>query len=477
MSPYPASCHSLLVFVLLLGAVQLFAILSQEYGSNARELLCRNVEVHQKATEISTLTTSQSSSSGSQDSFEDGGLQTDSQDEVEEAEAEAESPIIHDSEAFSFPASDSSTPVDFEGVQARAFTPYQYVAPCFEPGDDWMHHQSDPSQTGFLFVKPYKCGSSTASGLNLRIARNVAARQLKDFDICKARSDHVWANSKYANRVPDKSFMWTVVRNPTARIVSQFFHFRVSRAKAEPTDRNFIDYVTRSGPMDMIHDYYLNALSLHPYRRGASDPVEFANHILDEYNFIGITERMDESAVALAMLLNVPIGDLLYLTAKGHGGYDDAGGREDKVCTFIWPSFVSSGMQKYLDSEDWENKSHWDTVLYQAANRSLDLTIDGLGRERFYRNVALYEQAKKLSEERCLHHVTFPCSEGGEYTPSEETSCLWMDSGTYLRRLLDDVVPAFRSHTKNCVHHKRVGCGCECLDTVAEELGIDTITW
>lgn len=400
------SCNSLVFFVLILGCLQLFTILSQQYGTNARELICRNMEVQQKNV-LHALDTAEPAA----DSFQD-------KNETVSQIAKPETPFI-----------DSEGPIEFEGVRARAFLPYDHPPPCFEPDEDWRFHQSDPAQTGFLFVKPFKTGSSTASGLNLRIARNVATRLEKDFDVCKARSDHVWASGKYADRLREQSFMWTVVRNPTSRIVSQFFHFRVSRGKIEPTDRNFINYVTKTGPIDMIHDYYLNALSLEEYKRGTTDPVATANHILEAYDFVGITERMDESAVALAMILNVPIGDLLYLTAKGHGGYDDGGGRTDNVCTFIWPSFVSSGMQAFLESDEWKEKSHWDTVFYQAANRSLDLTIDKLGREKFYRNVAMYERARQRSEQVCLHHVTFPCSEGGDFTPAEWTSCLWKDSG------------------------------------------------
>lgn len=382
--------------------------------------MCRGIDVHEKigTSEVYTLNRSDIPSASSEAVSETTTLD----------QSSGIAPMTEDTKE-DFPSIESNIPTLFEGIQARAFQAYKNPAPCFDPDDDWEYRQSHPSRTGFIFVKPYKTGSSTCSGLNLRIARNVAKRQNKNYTICKARSDHVWASNKYADRLNDKSFMWSVVRDPTARIVSQFFHFVVSRGKTEPTDSNFIGYITKNGPLDLIRDYYLKALSLNGFQRGSNDPAKTANKIFEDYDFIGITERMDESAVALAMLLNVPIGDLLYLTAKGHGGYDDAGGRDSKICTFIWPSFVSSGMQKYLDSDDWKEKSHWDTAFYRAANRSLDLTIDKIGRKKFYENVALYEEARKLSLERCLHHVTFPCSEGGDYTPSDKTSCLWKDSG------------------------------------------------
>jgi len=72
------------------------------------------------------------------------------------------------------------------------------------------------------------------------------------------------------------------------------------------------------------------------------------------------------------------------------------------------------------------------------------LTIDRLGRDEFEKKLALYERARDLSRERCLHKTIFPCSTGGKYTPANQTDCMWKDSG----------------------------CGSECLDEVADELDL-----
>jgi len=148
--------------------------------------------------------------------------------------------------------------------------------------------------------------------------------------------------------------------------------------------------------------------------------------------------------VTMAMLLGIPIADILYLKAKGRGGWDDGGGRKVTLCTYIWPSYVSEGMQEMLDSEEWQSKSYWDRIFYNAANRSLDLTIERLGRERFEDNLAIYRRAKEHSIAKCVKKTTFPCSSGGKYTAPKYTDCLWGDSG----------------------------CGIECLDEVATELNL-----
>ena len=97
-----------------------------------------------------------------------------------------------------------------------------------------------------------------------------------------------------------------------------------------------------------------------------------------------------------------------------------------------------------LQSDEWHKASKWDRALHQAANRSLDLTIDKLGRQKFQRYLDIYRQASQLAQSRCLPHVTFPCSAEGVPTPEGETDCLWKDSG----------------------------CGYECLDAIATELNL-----
>jgi hypothetical protein len=154
---------------------------------------------------------------------------------------------------------------------------------------------------------------------------------------------------------------------------------------------------------------------------------------------------MDESAVALAMLLGLPLGDVLYLSTKMNGGFDD-GGHKD-VCTYIVPSFVSPGMKQYFESDDFQDIVHWDHALHQAANRSLDLTIDNtLGRDQFESNLAKYRQAQDLATKRCASKTVFPCSisGGGKKKPDDETDCIMGDAG----------------------------CGYQCLDEVASDLGL-----
>jgi hypothetical protein len=80
----------------------------------------------------------------------------------------------------------------------------------------------------------------------------------------------------------------------------------------------------------IVYDYYLGALLTKAYKpqplgtptsasaststsitNNKAAAVQTANQILKDYNFIGITERMDESVVALSMLNGLALADVL----------------------------------------------------------------------------------------------------------------------------------------------------------------------
>jgi hypothetical protein len=198
-------------------------------------------------------------------------------------------------------------------------------------------------------------------------------------------------------------------------------------------------YIPRSGAVDM---WRRNKTVSPEQRRFHSDPVQVANDILQEYNFIAISERLEESAVVLMLLLDIPMSDILFLNAKGHGRHYDDG--VDGECKYMWPSFVTPSMSKVFASPEWKERIRYDQALYEAANRSLDLTIDHvIGRPVFEEHLTRYREAQLMARDACSN-VSFPCTETGLYLPPASTDCLWKDSG----------------------------CGTKCLDKIAGTLGL-----
>ena len=86
-------------------------------------------------------------------------------------------------------------------------------------------------------------------------------------------------------------------------------------------------------------------------------------------------------------------------------------------------------------------------MLYNAAYRSLDLTIDSLGREQFEEKLEKFRRAQKLALEKCSSNLTMPCSPEGVRAKVLDVNkfasdCLWLDSG----------------------------CGYKCLDEISDEV-------
>lgn len=247
---------------------------------------------------------------------------------------------------------------------------------------------------------------------------------------CKCRDRKTWDELRSLEcRTSDSSAFSPL----SLYCICRFFHFEVSRAKKEPTDSYFQNYLTALPepdpffpeyyPWGWTFDHYLHYLSPSGYAIGSgrNDPkvrVDAVNEIIDNYDFIGITERLDESLVALQMILGLKTSDILYSSAKGNGNWDDKG-------FYIQPSFVSEGMESFFASSTWAELSQGDYLMYLAANVSLDRTIDGLGRKQFDEKLQLFRYAKKLVLNNCTQIKPVYSAAGRMYN----TDCLLADAG------------------------------------------------
>eukprot|EP00421_Protoceratium_reticulatum_P055610 CAMPEP_0168492870 /NCGR_PEP_ID=MMETSP0228-20121227/70436_1 /TAXON_ID=133427 /ORGANISM="Protoceratium reticulatum, Strain CCCM 535 (=CCMP 1889)" /LENGTH=200 /DNA_ID=CAMNT_0008509655 /DNA_START=72 /DNA_END=675 /DNA_ORIENTATION=- len=120
----------------------------------------------------------------------------------------------------------------------------------------------------------------------------------------------VWGNHglrmilapKLQKRMPN-AFMFSMIRHPVARAMSQFY-FRVQQGMLEPGEEDKLQFLRETSP-SFLSDYLAG---------GEGDTLEA---ILASYDFIGITERFDESLLLFGRMLNVSVLDLLYLPASG----------------------------------------------------------------------------------------------------------------------------------------------------------------
>jgi len=322
--------------------------------------------------------------------------------------------------------------------------------PCVPAEIQWksVQVQRSPSAEGLLYVREMKTGSSTLAGVLLGIAHRKAKELLPNSELpCKMRVDHSPArNMGYAVRDKKRSFMISLLRDPTRRAMSQFFHFRVSDDGAEPTDEVFQRYITNNKMIGRMSNYYVKDLAMNSID-GLDDMDNYdaiVQDIIDEYDFIGITERMDESLIVLKMLLGLDFGDILYMSAKNAGSFTAAGGgpKVKARCIYIVPSFTTPGMKQFFASDYWKRYIAADEALYKAANASLDKTIDSFGRSKVEEELAVFQRVKEQAQAKCMTRTIYRCDATGKFVGPQNSTCLLWD----------------------------VGCGHDCLSEFANEM-------
>lgn len=311
--------------------------------------------------------------------------------------------------------------------------------PCY-PGHN-NRPVSGADLRGIIYIRIPKSSSSTLAGINLRIASR------RDKNLCGTAWYHKSGNRfDISNRDKAKSLLWTFIRQPTKRTISAFFYFEVSRKNIPQTNARFLQYVGTSHGNDYQLKFVHGDL-LVPDNKNSRVVLQYAKdrvqQVLDDYDFIGLTERFDESLVAMQLLFDLDVEDIMYISSNVGGGYDnklkDQTTRKEK-CFKMQSSFVSPEMKTYFDSDKWYAWNTGDFLLYNAANRSLDLTIDQtIGRDVFNVHLEKFQKLKKIGNDKCAMTVLPPCSSNG--TKQSKIS------------------------SRNC-YIDDMGCGFDCLDTV-----------
>eukprot|EP00588_Corethron_pennatum_P007025 CAMPEP_0194291382 /NCGR_PEP_ID=MMETSP0169-20130528/43246_1 /TAXON_ID=218684 /ORGANISM="Corethron pennatum, Strain L29A3" /LENGTH=333 /DNA_ID=CAMNT_0039039245 /DNA_START=93 /DNA_END=1094 /DNA_ORIENTATION=+ len=312
------------------------------------------------------------------------------------------------------------------------------------------------TNVGILYPRNPKSASSTLVGVLGRIITKYGGRlNGKDGAVgrCRVKHDHI--NGKmYGTRDRRKSFLLTSIRDPTARAISRVFFSRVAHGGKEPTDKMVLSSLLnhRDGQRGTVGPglggfqvFYTSPTKVEEYTfydkegyRKESTAVlrpdlllDYVNNIVDNYDFIVVSDRIDESLVALQFIMGLDSDDILYSSSKASGGYvvfDMPKG--DYECKKVPKSFISDAVRKFLDSHVWTAMNYGDIMLHAAAERSLNLTIETIGRERFKKALETFRALKREAELVCAPHITLPCSaEGILQQEKAKENCFYKDMG------------------------------------------------
>lgn len=158
------------------------------------------------------------------------------------------------------------------------------------------------------------------------------------------------------------------------------------------------------------------------------------------YDFIAVTERMEESLVVLKLLWGLEHGDIIVSAAKaGAWSYN---WNPKETCFKIPKSQRTDAVMNYIKTDF--RKENGDFLLHAIANRSLEMTIESLGRDRFNQELQKHRQLKAFTMKHCQNNTTFPCSTSGEWQEGFQESCYDYDVGCGYR-CIDDVLDRYES--------------------------------
>jgi hypothetical protein len=148
---------------------------------------------------------------------------------------------------------------------------------------------------------------------------------------------------------------------------------------------------------------------------------------------------MDESLVALSMVMGVEVEDVLTNDARVAGsGYAYRKDLKGEHCYRMQRSFRSDRVKRFLESDEWRARNYGDYLLHAAAIQSLDLTIERLGRVAFETRLVEYHRLKRKARNVCANATILPCSAKG--------------------------VPQKRRLSKRNCYGDDGGCGYACID-------------
>jgi hypothetical protein len=294
------------------------------------------------------------------------------------------------------------------------------------------------SDAGILYVKTFKAASTTGAGVALRLAVRLVSSTKNDSSTsssrARVRSYHT-PGFTYRDRHPTRSFLFTSVRDPASRALSRIFYTKVSYWGSNPHDDKLIlGYLHDTDPQfgSVRHvggGYQVWYTSTEgdrlPRSWGPKQPTKVqrpqaiesaVKQILHDYDFILLAERLDESIVVMAMLMNVSLDDVLVQNAKesSSSSWYFFKVRKTQLCRKPVRVFRSPAIIAYLESDEWLAKNYGDYLLHIAANLSLDATIERLGRDRVEKALHVYRSLQDQVVQECRNQTIYHCSASGK---------------------------------------------------------------
>jgi hypothetical protein len=176
----------------------------------------------------------------------------------------------------------------------------------------------DSINANIIYIKVPKTASSTTGGIARRIAARNAMSGVGTNDWI-SNEPGVWANHSTRRKLDpkilalkQKTFIFSMLRDPVDRCLSQFYHIECFRRGVEPSTKNKLQYMNGTD----CSNFQLNYISPDdfPWQTAGVDQVSLMAS--RTYDFLGVDTLYNDSVVLLADMLGMPNEAVLYVPAK-----------------------------------------------------------------------------------------------------------------------------------------------------------------
>ena len=166
------------------------------------------------------------------------------------------------------------------------FQPSNQTQWCEQASTSADKNKTNHFLTGMYLVKVPKTASSTSAAAALQIAESVALKK----GLANPCPTHVHHGSSYTSR-QDPSFLWTVVRQPHKRAISEYFFSEISRRGEKFNSTVLIRYLEQEKNFQL--KYISKEMESYPLLGNTSQPtseqlhdLEIMSSVFQSYDFI-----------------------------------------------------------------------------------------------------------------------------------------------------------------------------------------------
>ena len=316
------------------------------------------------------------------------------------------------------------------------------------------------SSRGLIYIKTGETFESTIEGVTFNIAHQLGQRVHNNkWKKCVTHTmfEYAWGNC-HVDMIQDQSLLFSFLRHPQSRDISQTFKDNnwkeLPSSSSSSNSNNNIDTTITDYIENNHKGFQTRALvperggwQRHEWNGKREGPLEkwprkslrrgvkeglldyLSSKIFNNYNFLGIVERMEESLAVMVLLWGLNPSDVIVLSKEKQCG----------EVSRISPAFEMSGIEHYFQKQ--HSIENVDYLVYHAANHSLTKTIESLGKENVDSMIEEIRALQQLAESSCSQKTNFGCSNFADgLGQGMESGCYYTNAGCAHRCVSESLI-------------------------------------